>query len=108
MMMSASPSAISSIWALSARADPKRSEDRTAIFASGESRYRFLRHTLHAGAHGGQLSLHPADRAGLRHRLGLPALVADEAFEEPVFHHPRVAVIAADLRPQARQSVTGA
>jgi hypothetical protein len=41
----------------------------------------------------------PAGGAGHGHGFGGAALVADKALEEPVFHHPRVAMIAADLMP---------
>ncbi len=54
---------------------------------------------LDTGPHRGHPPFHPAGGAGLGQGLCRAALVADQPLQEPVFHHPRVAIVAADLRP---------
>ena len=99
MMISAAPSAIArdlglqragrSVHVRTQRRDPRVRPERR----------RLLAQPFHAGADGGQLALRLAGGAGLGHRFAFAALVADQALEEPVFDHARVAVIAADLMP---------
>ena len=98
--MSVSPSAISSIWALSARADPKRSEDRTAIFASGKGGGRLFGDALDTGAHGGHLALDPAGPGRPQGRgFVSPHWWQTRRLRNRVFHHARVAMVTAQLRP---------
>jgi hypothetical protein len=108
MMMSAAPSAIAAICLFQRPRRANRSEDSTASRACGKARGHLFRQPLHPRADGRHPPLDPAGRAGRGHRLCRAALVADQPLEEAVLHHPRIAIVAADLRPQARHSVTGA
>jgi hypothetical protein len=93
--------------AFSARAEPKRSDDSTAIRASGNSAAASSASRSTPGRRG-PAGPRPAGRAGVGHRFRLAALVADQPLEEPVLDHARVAVSQPIWCPQARQSVTGA
>ena len=65
----------------------------------GEAFGHLFGQTFHPRPHRRHPPRHPAGGAGVRHRLARPALVADEALEEAMFDHPRVAIIAANLMP---------
>ena len=68
-------------------------------FRVGEKLGHFFGHTLHTRTNGVQFAFGLTVRADLWHGFGFAALVAHEPFEEPMFHHPRVAMITGDLMP---------
>ena len=63
----------------------------------GEAGRDLFGQTFDAGADRGHAAFGLAVGADRGDRFGGAALVADEAFQEPVFDHPGIAIITADL-----------
>ncbi len=77
------------------RSEKIRRQDRHPRI--GEAFGHFLGQPFDPRSDRGKPPRSTAGRAGFGHRFRFAALMADKAFEEPVFDHARIAVIAADL-----------
>ena len=63
----------------------------------GKPRRHLFGQPLHPRPDRSHPPCHAATGTNYRDRLGRPALMADEALQKPMLHHPRIAIVAADL-----------